>query len=73
MANARAYAVCAAALISRPVISKEITVMPSAVVLPELAVVKVSLTICAVPPLRWRFVAITAPKPRRGLNPSANA
>ncbi len=46
--NARVYASCTVALISKPVINSEMMLMLNAVFRPELAVLNVSSTVCAV-------------------------
>ena len=61
------------ALTSKPVISSEIKLMLSATLLPELALVNVSLTIDAVLPVRCRFPAIRLPTSRCGLNAEMKA
>jgi len=73
MVNARAQAVCAVALTSRPVIRREITLMPRATLLPELAFVNVFFTIWAVLPVNCRFPAIRLPTSRSGLKASMSA
>jgi len=47
--------------------------MLSATLLPELALVNVALTICAVLPVRCRFPTSRLPTSRRGLNASMKA
>jgi hypothetical protein len=55
------------------VIRREMRLMLSATLLPELAFVNVPLTICAVLPVRCRFPTIRFPTSRRGLNASMKA
>jgi hypothetical protein len=55
------------------VISNEITLMLNAVLRPERALLKVSSTVSAVLPVRWKALTTKEPKLRSGLNATSIA